>query len=190
MLNLNNKILSEEPLLYILAGIGIVLLILVSGLIFNRKYIIKIFYLSSISVISAIVYLILDAPDVGLTEAAIGACLTSVVYIISLTKIRKEEESSPAKARNLFGVIVVSVIFGCFVILDQYLPEFGNKDNIIHTEVVEYYIKNTKSEIGIPSYVAAILASYRGFDTFGETLVILIAGIAIFLIMGVRDEKR
>jgi multicomponent Na+:H+ antiporter subunit B len=54
--------------------------------------------------------------------------------------------------------------------------------------LTKYYIENTKNDIGIPSIVAAILASYRGFDTLGETSVILIAGIAVILILARRRE--
>ena len=54
-------------------------------------------------------------------------------------------------------------------------------------------IKNTKSEIGINSFVAAILASYRGFDTLCETCVIFLAGISVLLILGLNkkhDERK
>jgi multicomponent Na+:H+ antiporter subunit B len=46
------------------------------------------------------------------------------------------------------------------------------------------------SEIGIPAFVAAILASYRGLDTLCETAVILIASIALCAILGLKDEKK
>jgi multicomponent Na+:H+ antiporter subunit B len=32
--------------------------------------------------------------------------------------------------------------------------------------------------------VTAVLASYRGYDTLGETTVIFAAGIAVFLLVG------
>ena len=57
---------------------------------------------------------------------------------------------------------------------------------IIHN--AKYYLENAKNDIGIPSVVAAILASYRGYDTLGETSVILIAGLAVILILAKRKE--
>ena len=36
---------------------------------------------------------------------------------------------------------------------------------------------------GLPNVVTAILASYRSFDTLGETAVIFTAGIAVLLIL-------
>ena len=40
----------------------------------------------------------------------------------------------------------------------------------------------------IPNVVTAILASFRGFDTMGEVIVIFIAGISVYLILA-RDEE-
>ena len=38
-------------------------------------------------------------------------------------------------------------------------------------------------EHGWPNVVTAVLASYRGYDTLGETAVIFTAGIAVLLIL-------
>jgi len=40
--------------------------------------------------------------------------------------------------------------------------------------------------------VTSVLASYRGYDTLGETVVIFTAAIAVLLIIGgwTRDRKR
>jgi multicomponent Na+:H+ antiporter subunit B len=66
------------------------------------------------------------------------------------------------------------------------LPLFGNEDSAVLTHVSKYYVDNTSNDIGIPSIVAAILAGYRGYDTLGETTVILIAGIAVLVILSRR----
>ena len=39
------------------------------------------------------------------------------------------------------------------------------------------------SETGIPNVVTAVLASYRGYDTLGETTVIFTAGIGVLLLL-------
>ena len=38
-------------------------------------------------------------------------------------------------------------------------------------------------EIDIPNVVTAVLASYRGFDTLGEVLVVFTAGVAVFALL-------
>jgi multicomponent Na+:H+ antiporter subunit B len=39
------------------------------------------------------------------------------------------------------------------------------------------------AETGIPNVVTSVLASYRGFDTLGETVVIFTAGIGVLLLL-------
>ena len=46
------------------------------------------------------------------------------------------------------------------------------------------YIERTHDEIGVPNMVTAILASYRGYDTWGETTVIFTAGVGVMLLLG------
>jgi multicomponent Na+:H+ antiporter subunit B len=38
----------------------------------------------------------------------------------------------------------------------------------------------------VPNVVTAVVASYRGYDTLGETTVILTAGVGVMLLLGRR----
>lgn len=42
-----------------------------------------------ISLLASIIYILLAAPDVAMTEAAIGSGLTTVVFLLALTRINK-----------------------------------------------------------------------------------------------------
>ena len=46
------------------------------------------------------------------------------------------------------------------------------------------YIERTDRDIGVPNMVTAILASYRGYDTWGETTVIFTACVGVMLLLG------
>lgn len=46
-----------------------------------------------ISLLASILYLVLAAPDVAMTEAAIGSGLTTIVFLFALNKIRNIRES-------------------------------------------------------------------------------------------------
>ena len=83
----------------------------------------------------------------------------------------------------LFLVLVVSL---SYIISD--LPKFGEAKASVDSYVTNYYIKNTDKEIGIPNVVTSVLASYRGFDTLGEVVVIFIAGISVIGIL--REEYK
>jgi len=46
-------------------------------------------------------------------------------------------------------------------------------------------------DIDIPNVVTGILASYRGYDTLGETAVVFTAGVGVLmLISGLRGRRR
>ena len=48
-----------------------------------------------------------------------------------------------------------------------------------------------KAETGVPNIVTAVLASYRGFDTFGETTVVFTAAIGVMILLsGMRRKDR
>ena len=56
--------------------------------------------------------------------------------------------------------------------------------------MVPRFIEESGSEIGVPNIVTSILASYRGYDTLGEVVVIFTAGIGVLVLLGaVRREK-
>ena len=46
----------------------------------------------AISLLASVLYLVLAAPDVAMTEAAIGSGLTTLVFLFALNKIRKEDK--------------------------------------------------------------------------------------------------
>ena len=46
------------------------------------------------------------------------------------------------------------------------------------------YIEKSPAEIGVPNMVTSVLASYRGYDTLGETTVIFTAGLGLLLLIG------
>ena len=44
--------------------------------------------------------------------------------------------------------------------------------------------------MGIPNLVTGVLASYRGYDTLGETVVIFTAGLGVLLLLGDRSSEK
>jgi len=48
----------------------------------------------SVSLVASLIYLLLGAPDVAMTEAAIGSVLTTVVFLFSWTRIQRHPEST------------------------------------------------------------------------------------------------
>ena len=43
--------------------------------------------------------------------------------------------------------------------------------------------------MGVPNIVTSVLASYRGYDTLGETMVVFAAGISVLSLLGLRRRR-
>ena len=71
--------------------IGIsVLLILLAFLAINSKTLIKsVMFLSSLSMLAVIGFVLLKAPDVAVTEAVIGSGLVTSLFVFTLLAVRK-----------------------------------------------------------------------------------------------------
>ena len=70
------------------------------------------------------------------------------------------------------------------------LPEFSNPDAPIHVHVVPRYLNESKKEVDVPNVVTAVLASYRGYDTLGETTVVFTAGAGVVALLRRRRKDR
>jgi multicomponent Na+:H+ antiporter subunit B len=70
------------------------------------------------------------------------------------------------------------------------LPHFGAPDAPIHVYLAPEFLVGREPEIDIPNIVTAVLASYRGFDTMGEVVVVFTAGIGVILLIGQHGVGR
>lgn len=55
---------------------------------FSRNLLVSITIYMAFSLIMAIVWLILESPDLAITEAAVGAGVTTILFFVTLKKIR------------------------------------------------------------------------------------------------------
>lgn len=86
-------------------------------------------------------------------------------------------------------ILLVSLLIGLailFIFAESDLPHRGDPKAPANVHVSPDYLVNTEEEIGIPNVVTAVLADYRSYDTLGETVVILTAGVAMMLILFYR----
>lgn len=66
---------------------------------FSRNLLNSILIYMSFSLIMSIIWICLESPDLAITEAAVGAGVTSILFFITLKKIRamKEEKKDESK---------------------------------------------------------------------------------------------
>jgi multicomponent Na+:H+ antiporter subunit B len=133
------------------------------------------------SLLSASIFVVLDAVDVAFTEAAVGAGISTVIFLgaLALTS-RSEKVSSHPSWGALFTTLTTGAIL-VYGTLD--MPHYGDPAAPIHHHVAPRYIQDSPTEVGVPNMVTSVLASYRGYDTLGETAVIFTAGISVLLLL-------
>ncbi|MBN2777269.1 MAG: DUF4040 domain-containing protein [Bacteroidales bacterium] len=73
------------------AVLGVVMITMSVVAIHHKKITIAILSAGGVSLIASILYLLLAAPDVALTEAAIGSGLTTFIFFYVLNKIKKHK---------------------------------------------------------------------------------------------------
>ncbi len=134
------------------------------------------------SFLSAVVFILLDAVDVAFTEAAVGAGVSTVLMLGTLALTTRGEKV--AKRNNALALFAVIVAGGALIYGTADMPLYGDANAPVHTHVADRYIEKSGEEIGIPNIVTSVLASYRGYDTLGETTVIFTAGVGVMLLLG------
>jgi len=141
------------------------------------------------SLLSASLFVVLDAVDVAFTEAAVGAGISTVLMLGTLALTFREER--PKRRFSPVPLVVVLVTGAALVYGTLDMPHFGDADAPIHHHVAPRYIDDSPNEVGPPNMVTSVLASYRGYDTLGETTVIFTAGISVMVLLsGLWGRRR
>ena len=158
------------------------------GIIYIKNLLVGAVLLSIFSLLMAALYLALSAPDVAITEAAVGAGFSTILFLLALSLTGFEEK----KHNGSFWLPLITVLLcaGGLIYATLGMPNFGSADTPIHTYLAPHYIDESGKEIGIPNIVTSVLASYRGYDTLGETVVIFTAAISILALLSQRLTKR
>jgi multicomponent Na+:H+ antiporter subunit B len=166
--------LIDYGLLGLLAVIGLAILTL-------RNLFAVVMMMGIYSLVSAGLFVILDAQDVAFTEAAVGAGVSTILAIGTLSIVGRKRKDTPT-----IQVIPLLIVVGTGAALlygSLGLPPWGSPDNPIHHHVAPRYLVDSAVEVGVPNTVSAVLASYRGYDTMGETTVIFTAMVGVFALL-------
>jgi multicomponent Na+:H+ antiporter subunit B len=138
------------------------------------------------SFVMATVLVALDAVDVAMTEASVGAGISTVLFLGALY-LTGGTDSKPLQRPVV--ALVLSLSVGALLAYGMLgLPGFSDSQAPIHVHVVPRYLTQALKETGVPNVVTAVLASYRGYDTLGETIVVFTAGAGVIALL--RRHQR
>ena len=164
------------------------LVITAASVVFTRSLFAIVTLSGVFSLLSALLFIRLDAVDVAFTEAAVGAGISTVLMLGTLALTSRYERS---EKKSEFVPLAAVILTGSLLIYGTLdMPNFGAADTPAQTHVGPDYFERIPKEIDVPNAVTAILASYRGYDTLGEVAVVFTAGIGVLMLMSGLARRR
>ncbi len=140
------------------------------------------------SLLSAAFFVSMDAVDVAFTEAAVGAGISTVLMLSGMLLTAKREK--PIKTgRAPIAMFVCLIVGAALVYASIDAPAFGDPNAPANAYLGKMYVENNWADTQVPNIVTSVLASYRGFDTLGETYVVFTAALAVMLLLGIATER-
>lgn len=158
----------------------LVVLVLVTAFtaILVKDLISAVFILGSYSFFLALVWAWLGAVDLAFVEAVVGAGLSTVFLLLTLSQTRPKDiviNRTPPPLAAFLALVPVAFLL-LYAATD--LPAFGDPATPASQHVAPFYVENSLAQTRTPNFVTSIIMDYRGFDTLIETCVIFVAGIA------------
>ena len=157
-----------------------------AGAVAVRDLLASVILLGAFGLFMCLLWIEMGAVDVAFTEAAVGAGITTVFFVVTVFKTgrtgRKKLRILPLVATALTGLLLYAGS------LD--MPPTGDPASPPSVRVSPRYIERGYAETNVPNMVTAVLADYRSFDTLGEVTVIFTATMAVLLILRRNDDGR
>ncbi len=157
------------------------------GIAISRDLLSVVMLSSIYGLLSANFFVTMDAVDVAFTEAAVGAGISPLLMFATIAIVGRYEKLP--HRRVLSALLLVMITGALLIVATLDMPAFGAADAPVQQHVAPRYIQQSGEEIGIPNIVTSVLASYRGFDTFGEVVVVFTAGIGVLSLLMLAEGK-
>ncbi|MFH0877671.1 MAG: hydrogen gas-evolving membrane-bound hydrogenase subunit E [Candidatus Omnitrophota bacterium] len=134
----------------------------------------------------SIVFLILKAPDVAITQLVVELLALIILIRATLKKDLPFSTSGRWFLNTLITVIFIaaflSVAYRCF----QDLPAFGYP----LMRVAGRYLTEAVTKTGATNVVSSVILDFRAYDTLGEATVLFTAVIGVLAIVRRTGRKR
>jgi multicomponent Na+:H+ antiporter subunit B len=188
-----------------------ILVVLALAAVRSRDLLASTAVLGAYSLVMAVLWCTMNALDVGFTEAAVGAGISTVLMLAALVRIGRWEtggglvlkpallsvsergqrarERDKAGRASSWGAMFVCVLLAAVLVYGAVdMPAVGNADSPANSnkEVALRYMHESAGhdgEVGPANVVTSVLGDYRGYDTMGETVVIFTAALCVMLLL-------
>ena len=155
----------------------------------SRDLLTAVVLLTAYSLFASLLFTGLLALDVGLVEAALGAGLTGIIFLVALLATTSSAAATDDRRRRLVMLPMIVGFVGLMLFASGGLPDRGDPDAPTRTGVSQTYLADSLTDTDTENVVTSLLADYRSLDTLGETLVILTAALGTALVLRRRPDR-
>ena len=151
-----------------------------------KRYIPAILALSGLGYLVVLIFIILNAPDLALTQILVET-LTTIVFFLVIAKVNQdffEKTPTTHKIRDLVisGIVTVSIAL-------LLINATGNGILAPFETLSYYFFENTLPLGGGHNIVNVIIVDFRGYDTLGEITVLCLAGLGVLNLIKSRTKE-
>jgi multicomponent Na+:H+ antiporter subunit A len=149
---------------------------------FTRSRLAAIISLGVIGYGIAFIYLYYSAVDLAITQILVET-LVVVLFVLILQRMPVFARISAKWIKN--RDLAVAIAFGTVMTI----MALQASDINMTGQVSEYYIQNSLLKAYGRNVVNVILVDFRALDTLGEVLVLVIAALGVFILLGKRSAR-
>ena len=171
----------------------------------SKRLISAVIIFACYSIVLSVLWILLAAPDIAITEAAVGTGVSGVIFFVALKRLsvtdmefkwanavsstaKQKEKTDKGRRgfRYLYHSVFIAVSAGLTGILAytaSAFPPFGDPGNPANNEIPRKFLEEGVMDTGALNAVSAMLWSYRSFDTFGEACVLFAAACVILVLL-------
>ncbi len=132
------------------------------------------------------------AVDVAFTEAAVGAAISTVIFLGTAQYINRWIKKDRPKEQGIKQLTLVVVVICAVMMLGatRDLPDWADPASPASTYLSPEYIAQGYRETATPNVVTAVLADYRGYDTLFESVVVFAAALVVMVVLRHTSHKH
>ena len=134
----------------------------------------------------SIVFLILKAPDVAITQLVVEILALIILIRATLKKDLPFSTTGRWVLNTVITVVFLLVFLGVGMKAFTDLPEFGSPI----MRVAKTYLQEGVSRTGATNLVASVILDFRAYDTLGEATILFTAVVGVLAIVRRIGRKK
>lgn len=158
-----------------IAGWAMLVAAVIALVVWHRNRLLALILIGIVGLMVSVGFVVFSAPDLAMTQVTVEV-VTTILLLLALNFLPDRtpvESSVPRRLRD--GALALVAGVAAAMLSMHYLLR-----DAITTPISEFHLANSYKGGGGTNVVNVILVDFRGFDTFGEIIVLGIAALLIY----------